>query len=423
MFWGNNPEQLNPDRLGGEALRLETFLRGKLIGQPRAVENVIANYDYSLSPLREPKGPLMAALYLGPSGVGKTYMPELLAEYLFGSREAFTKIECAKFQEAHQLSFLIGAPPGYLGYNHPNDPRYKNPPLLDQEMINRFAVRNFLKTDRTVRDKQNRIKVAKQQLARETDPVKRMEITAFIDREAISLDAYAGYAIDRQRKMSIILFDEIEKAHPALFNFLLEVTSTGRTTLDNGSETTFYNSFVIMTSNLGSRSIAKQIKGQSKIGFSSGSKLSESIYDVAMGEVRKFFAPEFLGRIEDNIVVFNPLDREKLAEIRDLQMKDLMGRLAAEFPVDVGVAPEVVRFILEKSIDHPEYGARLIEHKIRKYLERPMARMINSRQIKRGDIIMVKLDGGEIVFERTKGENLSEDEPVEALSPEDEGAV
>ena len=397
----NGFTQLDPNILCEQTKELEDFLYERIINQPRAVKCVVSAYDQFNSPLRRYEKPILSALFLGPSGVGKTYVAEMLAEYFFDNPNAFTKIECANYAERHEISKLLGAPPGYIGH--------KELPLLSQENIGMPAIQyiktNLIKTDKEAYQLNIKAEKARQKCLESTNQQEASSLMQLYMQKFAKLQNYIFEKIKDIPLVSIILFDEIEKAHPSLHHFLLEVTSKGRTRLGNGEETLFYNSFIIMTSNAGSRSIAEIVKGKKEIGFAreKAAKLDEDIiYDRAMLELKKLFTTEFLGRIEKNIVVFKNLSEDDVKKIINIQLNNLLTFLAKNFPFELIISDEAKEFILEKASDHPEYGARLINDKIDKYIKEPLARMINTDQIVEGCRIFANLENNDIVFLKDK---------------------
>lgn len=397
----SNLIKLDPGLLCKKTKELEDFLFERIINQPRAVRCVVSAYDKFNSPLWRYEKPMLAALFLGPSGVGKTYIAEMLAEYFFDDPAAFTKIECANYVERHEISKLLGAPPGYLGYNEP--------PLLSQRNIEMPAIQHakmtLIKTDTKARWLNKEVEKARQKCLKSISN-DQIEAKSLIQAYTQKVEEFQNYVFEKIKDLpliSIILFDEIEKANPSLHNFLLEVTSKGRTHLGNGQETLFYNSFIFMTSNIGYQAIADFLRGKRGMGFSSDKTImtgKDPIYEDVMAEVRKTFDPAFLGRIEENIVVFKPLSKEKLNEIMNLQITAMITALNKTYPVKLEIDECVKNFILEKASDHPEYGARLLNDKIDKYIKKPLARLINSGQILKGDEILINLENDQVVFSK-----------------------
>ena len=389
--------KLDPDILCEQTKELEDFLLERIINQQRAIKCVVSAYDKFNSPLWQLEKPILSALFLGPSGVGKTYIAEMLAEYFLDDPTAFTKIECANYVERHEISKLLGAPPGYIGYNEL--------PILSQNNIELPAIQHaqmaLMKTDKEAQRLSKEIKKTRQNFLKSTNKLESNSLMQIYMQKIKEFQSYISEKTEDVPIISIILFDEIEKAHPSLHHFLLEVTSKGRTRLGNGEETLFYNSFIIMTSNAGSRSIAEMVKGKKEIGFirEKTEKSGENpIYDCAMLELKKMFTTEFLGRIEKNIVVFKNLSDDDIKKIIDIQLNDLSIFLTKNFPFELIISDEAKEFILEKASDHPEYGARLVSDKIDKHIKEPLARMINTGQIVTGCKIFANLENGNIVF-------------------------
>ena len=389
--------KLDPDILCEQTKELEDFLLERIINQQRAIKCVVSAYDKFNSPLWQLEKPILSALFLGPSGVGKTYIAEMLAEYFLDDPTAFTKIECANYVERHEISKLLGAPPGYIGYNEL--------PILSQNNIELPAIQHaqmaLMKTDKEAQRLSKEIEKARQNCLKSTNKLESNSLMQIYMQKIKEFQSYISEKTEDVPIISIILFDEIEKAHPSLHHFLLEVTSKGRTRLGNGEETLFYNSFIIMTSNAGSRSIAEMVKGKKEIGFirEKTEKSGENpIYDCAMLELKKMFTTEFLGRIEKNIVVFKNLSDDDIKKIIDIQLNDLSIFLTKNFPFELIISDEAKEFILEKASDHPEYGARLVSDKSDKHIKEPLARMINTGQIVTGCKIFANLENGNIVF-------------------------
>jgi ATP-dependent Clp protease ATP-binding subunit ClpA len=397
--------RLDPDRSSELAIKLKRFLESKIVDQRRAIDRIILSYEYWLSPVWQPERPILTALFLGPSGVGKTRIAEALAEFFFEDRFALTKVECSNFKERHELAKLIGSPPGYVGYNEP--------PLFSQDSIDgpalEYGMKKVGERDLQAKKLYSEIEELKERINRAPSGEKK-GLQDELGRRYASYYVYLNAVIRAKRIISVILFDEFEKGHEALRHFLLEIASKGRTRLGNGEETVFYNSFIILTSNVASRIIADTLKNRGIVGFSSGGAggLTDShkerlVYEYAVKELKKYVEPEFLGRIEKDTVVFKSLSNEDLAEIRDREISEFIDHLAATYPIKIVISADARNFILKQALDHPEYGARLIVDKVDKYLKSPLARMINSGQIKEADRIFVGLENKEIVFSK-KGE-------------------
>ena len=311
-------------------LRCEEVLHQRVVGQDEAVTKVARAIRRSRSPLKDPRRPGGSFIFLGPSGVGKTELAKSLAEFLFGSEDALITFDMSEFMEKHTVSKLVGAPPGYVGYDEGG------------------------------------------------------ELTKAV----------------RRRPYSVILFDEIEKAHPDVFNVLLQILDEGRLTDGQGRHVDFSNTVIIMTSNIGARDIAHT----STLGFSAmgDSGLSDKeISSRVMSELKKHFRPEFLNRV-DEVVVFKSLTTEQLRGIVELMIADLRDRLVAQ-----GMSIELTdaaRDLVAKEGADPVYGARPLRRAIQTLIEDPLSEELLQGKWGRGDIVKVRAKDGKLTFEKTTGE-------------------
>ena len=311
-------------------LRCEDVLHQRVVGQDEAVTKVAKAIRRSRSPLKDPRRPGGSFIFLGPSGVGKTELAKSLAEFLFGSEEALISFDMSEFMEKHTVSKLVGAPPGYVGYDEGG------------------------------------------------------ELTKAV----------------RRRPYSVVLFDEVEKAHPDVFNVLLQILEEGRLTDGQGRHVDFSNTVIIMTSNIGARDIAQT----TTMGFSSqgANGLSDKeIESRVMSELKKQFRPEFLNRV-DEVVVFKSLTSEQLRAIVELMVADLRDRLIAE-----GMSIELTdaaRDLVAKQGADPVYGARPLRRAIQTLIEDPLSEELLQGLWRKGEIIRVDEKDGALVFEHATGE-------------------
>jgi ATP-dependent Clp protease ATP-binding subunit ClpB len=302
-------------------LHLEDSLRLRVVGQEQAIEAVANAVRRSRSGLGDEKRPIGSFLFLGPTGVGKTELARALAEAMFNDERAMIRIDMSEYMEKHSVSRLIGAPPGYVGYDEGG------------------------------------------QL---TEPVRR-------------------------RPYSVVLFDEVEKAHPDVYNTLLQVLDDGRLTDGQGRTVDFKNTVIILTSNIGSQHI-QAIEDRTELDVGDRREL---IRRAVMDDVRKVFRPEFVNRL-DEIVVFDRLGREELRQIVQIQLREFEKRLARR-DLKLEVAPAALDVLAEAGWD-PQYGARPLKRAIRKYLEDPIARSLLGGQFPPGTTLVVDRDGmGELV--------------------------
>ena len=310
-------------------LRCEDVLHQRVVGQDEAVTKVARAIRRSRSPLKDPRRPGGSFIFLGPSGVGKTELAKSLAEFLFGSEDALITFDMSEFMEKHAVSKLVGAPPGYVGYDEGG------------------------------------------------------ELTKAV----------------RRRPYSVILFDEIEKAHPDLFNVLLQILDEGRLTDGQGRHVDFSNTVIIMTSNIGARDIAQP----STLGFSAlgaGGLSDKEITSRVISELKKLFRPEFLNRV-DEIVVFKSLTSEQLRGIVDLMVAELRERLITQ-----GMSIELTdaaRDIVAKEGADPVYGARPLRRAIQTLIEDPLSEELLQGGWAAGDIVKVRAKDGKLVFDKEKG--------------------
>jgi ATP-dependent Clp protease ATP-binding subunit ClpB len=297
-------------------LAMEGQLHQRVVGQEEAVSLVADAIRRSRAGLSDPNRPYGSFLFLGPTGVGKTELCKALAQFLFDSEEQMVRIDMSEFMEKHSVSRLIGAPPGYVGYEEGGT------------------------------------------------------LT-----EAV-----------RRKPYSVILLDEVEKAHPDVFNVLLQVLDDGRLTDGQGRTVDFRNTVVVMTSNLGSPEIQRM----------SGAPAAE-IKEAVMGEVRVHFRPEFINRI-DEIVVFHALDARHIRDIAKIQLRYLESRVA-EREMRLEVSDAALDEIAKVGFD-PLFGARPLKRAIQQRLENPIARLILEGRFGPKDVIPVDFKDGELSFDR-----------------------
>jgi ATP-dependent Clp protease ATP-binding subunit ClpB len=304
-------------------LRMEETLHKRLIGQSEAVSAVADAVRRSRSGLADPNRPNGSFLFLGPTGVGKTELCKALAEFLFDTEEAMVRIDMSEFMEQHSVSRLVGAPPGYVGYEE---------------------------------------------------------------------GGYLSEAV-RRRPYSVLLLDEVEKAHPDVFNILLQVMDDGRLTDSHGRTVDFRNTVIVMTSNLGSDRIQEALGGGQTFDDGTYEKLRRSVLDVVV----RHFSPEFVNRI-DETVVFHPLQTEQIRAIAELQVQELNRRLE-DRELKLTITAGALDRLAEIAYD-PVYGARPLKRAIQARLENPLAKEMLKGAFKPGSIIRVDLGSdGELSFD------------------------
>jgi ATP-dependent Clp protease ATP-binding subunit ClpB len=295
-------------------VRMEDGLHKRVVGQDEAVEAVANAVRRARSGLQDPNRPIGSFIFMGPTGVGKTELAKALAAFIFDSEQAMVRIDMSEFMEKHSVARLIGAPPGYVGYEE------------------------------------------------------------------------GGYLTEavRRRPYSVVLFDEIEKAHPEVFNVLLQILDDGRMTDGQGRTVDFKNTIVIMTSNIGSQWIQELATGNRD-------ELEKRVTEA----LRAHFKPEFLNRIDETII-FKNLKPEQIIEIVEIQIKKLSARLA-EKNIELILSDDALSLIAEKGYD-PVYGARPLKRVIQQFIENPLSMEILKGNIAEGDRIRAEAEGSRIVF-------------------------
>jgi ATP-dependent Clp protease ATP-binding subunit ClpC len=321
----NRMEQKEAQKL----LKMEEELKQQVIGQDEAVIAISNALKRSRADLKDPRRPIGSFIFLGPTGVGKTFLARSLAEFMFGDADALIQIDMSEYMEKFTGSRLIGSPPGYVGYEEGG------------------------------------------QLS-----------------EAV-----------RRRPYSVVLFDEIEKAHPDVMHLLLQILEEGKITDSLGQKIDFRNTIIIMTSNVG----AELIKRQTVMGFGAiadhGSY--EAMRDKVLDESKRVFKPEFLNRLDD-MIVFHQLERNDLAKIVDLEVAKVIERVRAK-DIKVQLDRSAVEFLIDKGYD-PTYGARPMRRAVEKFLEDPLAEEFLRGNIKQGDTLEVHADVEQLAFKVTQPE-------------------
>ena len=304
---------------GNRLLSMADDLKKSVIGQDPAIQKLTKAIQRTRAGLKDPNKPIGSFIFLGPTGVGKTEMAKVLAHYLFDNRDSMIRIDMSEYMEKFAVSRLVGAPPGYVGYEEGG--------LLTEKV--------------------------------------------------------------RRKPYSVILFDEIEKAHPDIFNMMLQILDEGFLTDSLGRRIDFRNTIIIMTSNIGSRQLKDFGTG---VGFSTATKLdaiTKESKGVIENALKKFFSPEFLNRIDD-VIVFNNLEKEHIAQILEINVVKLLDRIeSVGFQIKLSKAAK--EFLAEKGFDK-NFGARPLNRAIQKYLEDPLAEEILKQEIQDGAIVKVDLD-------------------------------
>jgi ATP-dependent Clp protease ATP-binding subunit ClpC len=297
-------------------LNMADELKGQIIGQDEAIIKLAKAIRRTRAGLKDPKKPIGSFIFLGPTGVGKTELAKVLARFMFESEDSLIRIDMSEYMEKFAISRLVGAPPGYVGYEEGG------------------------------------------------------QLTEKV----------------RRKPYAVILLDEIEKAHPDVFNILLQVLDDGILTDSLGRKVDFRNTIIIMTSNIGSRQLKEFGQG---VGFTTSAKVAQAdtnAKSVVENALKRAFAPEFLNRIDD-VIVFNSLQKEDIFKIIDIELKELFGRLLL-MGYQIQLTENAKEFIAEKGFD-PNFGARPLNRAIQKYLEDPIAEEILKGDLKEGDTLEV----------------------------------
>ena len=305
-------------------IKMEERLHDRVIGQDEAVTAVANAVRRSRSGLADPNRPVGSFIFLGPTGVGKTELARALAEFLFDDEQALIRLDMSEYQEKHTVARMLGAPPGYVGYDEGG------------------------------------------------------QLT-----EAV-----------RRRPYSVVLFDEIEKAHPDVFNVLLQILDDGRLTDGQGRTVDFRNTVLIMTSNLGGQLIQEM-----------SNRPFEEVREAVMGVLRDHFRPEFLNRVDD-IIVFKPLTQDQLGAIVDIQLARLQRRLD-ERKIVLEVTEAARKLLIERGWD-PVYGARPLKRTIQRIVQDPLAMQLLEGRFSDGDMVVVDAKGGGLTFAKAKSQAAAE---------------
>ncbi len=316
-------------------------MSNRVVGQEKATRALVEMVEAYRAGFADSSRPAGNALFLGPTGTGKTHVCETLAMNLFGKREACLRIDCAEFQHSHEIAKLIGSPPGYLGHRETS-------PVMTQEKLNQYHTESL--------------------------------------------------------KLSIVLFDEIEKASDSLWSLLLGILDKATLTLGDNRVVNFSKCLIIMTSNVGAREMFKH-----DIGFSDPEEEKDQarLEQVAVSAAKSKFSPEFINRLQ-HIITFKTLTEDQVEQILEIEIRDLVARLAvASINTDVidkalykwehlrlEVSPKAKKTLLEEGYDKA-YGARHLKRAIERRLTQPLAKLHNSGQIMHGDTIVADYEGGE----------------------------
>ncbi|OYD15891.1 ATP-dependent Clp protease ATP-binding subunit ClpC [candidate division WOR-3 bacterium JGI_Cruoil_03_51_56] len=321
--WTSVPLSKLEEKESARLLRMEDELKKRIVGQDDAISAISKAIRRSRAGIKDPRRPIGSFIFLGPTGVGKTELARVLARFLFSDENALIRFDMSEYMEKFNVSRLVGAPPGYVGYEEGG------------------------------------------------------QLTEKV----------------RRKQYSVVLFDEIEKAHPDLFNILLQMLDDGQVTDSFGRQVSFKNTVIIMTSNIAST----EIQGIAGFGFKTDSSQAnyEAMKDKVMTEVKKFFRPEFLNRV-DEVIVFHSLNKKQMEAIVDIQLTDLLARLRMK-KLGLKLTPGAKDLLIQEGFD-PQFGARPIKRAMRRLLEDPLAEELLRNRFKEHSVIIVDRNGDRLVF-------------------------
>ncbi len=333
---------LEPQKRSPEVQDFEVELKRRVVGQDEAVSQLVNVYQMLMAGMSVPGRPIANLLFLGPTGSGKTRLVEAAAEILFGDPGAVVKIDCGELQHSHEISKLIGSPPGYIGHR-------ETTPSLTQERLDAFHTDNL--------------------------------------------------------KLALVLFDEIEKASDALWQLLLGILDKATLTLGDNRKVDFSRAMIFMTSNLGASEMTRLATGgigfAPKPRVEEPAEVDRKIYRVAVEAAKRKFSPEFMNRI-DKVVVFRTLNREQLSDILDIELRRVQSRILSSEPERVfefQCSGPAKQFLLDHGTD-AKYGARHLKRAIEQYLVFPLSSLMSTGQVRSGDNVTVEVaaDGRSLIF-------------------------
>jgi ATP-dependent Clp protease ATP-binding subunit ClpC len=349
-------QNLDPSRRSPAVHRFSEHLGEQLVGQRGAITSILDGFSRVVAGIRDPERPILTLLFLGPTGVGKTETVKVLAETVFGRRDAFVRINCQEFASEGAVSKLFGAPPGYVGADVE--------PMLSQAKLDAGHRRAWDEKGGVFADGAGRIAKL--------------------------------FPRDAEHYLSILCFDEVEKAHPTLWNGLLGLMDDGHLTLGNNQTVDCTRSIVVMTTNVGAEEMSQTLASRG-VGFDlpadDTQAMNRDLSRQAVTAAKDVFPYEFFNRFDD-VICFRALSRQDCHDILDRMLQEVYRRLlAAQVPIILHVSPAFRRHLLDRGYD-PQFGARPLRRAVERELVSPLSRLIASEQIHPGQVIAVGMRGG-----------------------------
>jgi ATP-dependent Clp protease ATP-binding subunit ClpC len=370
-------DRVDSDDFGPRTKLLYEHLAGRVIGQERGARRAAQGFSVYHAGLKDPTAPVATLLFAGPTGWGKTHMAEEIARFLIGddARAPLTRIQCGKYSERHRVAELIGSPPGYVDSD-------KVPGLAQIRIDEKhFWAKVRPQLEKAFKGKEKR------------------------DPDEIMAELYEA----NKPYYSVILFDEVEKAHGDLHNALLHIIDDGELSFPHGGMTYFHNSVIILTCNVGGAEQQELLAGKGSMGFGRGSQsleemsedqageLDRKIYEQTISLIEKRFPPELVGRLRDDIVVFRTLNRPQQKQILEIMLAKVQDQLAGKnsnsIPLSLQYTDGFKEHLLDEGINR-KYGVRPLKRKVRKLVKLPIANAIEAGRLKAGDEVLFKMVGG-----------------------------
>ena len=352
----NIKKRLDTTKKSDFVREFEKILSDSIIGQDHATEKISNSLSKLYSGIRNDEKPILTLLFLGSTGVGKTEMVKVLSKYFFGKRDAFTRVNCQEYSQEHNVSRLIGSPPGYIGA--------EIEPLLSQKNIDKHWREARRRRRGLFRNKAHKVH------------------QSFTNPEEF---------------LNIVLFDEVEKAHPTFWTTLLGVLDDGNIVMADNKEVNLRNSIIVMTSNVGSYDINVKLNKKT-VGFEICTNEENNIEKLALDSAKNEFPPEFINRF-DSIVVFNPLTNESIKNIFEVEYKKTIDLIKKTVRLNIKITEDVKKLIIEKGYSNT-MGVRNLSRTINELLTVPISNLITNEELKRNDKLEISVENNVLVFDK-----------------------